>query len=163
MGENMKIEIDYSGWKFYDDIVREYGDYYYYDYGVNTVYVDDIIGLSYEGVLSQEKLDRLSKSIKENGYYFKRYQDLHLVLMPNGFYSVCSGGNHRPYLAKKLGIKKIKCAMEILIPKNILTEEQIKKCEDIDPVNTDHPYFRQLCEEYNLLPKQMRVNLNYTL
>ena len=159
----MIIKIDYTGWRFYPDIVKEYENYYFYDYGEHTVYVSDIIGLSYEGVLSQEKLNRLYESIKVNGYYFKRYSDLHLVLMPDGKYSVCSGGNHRPYLAKKLGIKKIKCVIEILIPKNILTKKQIKKCEEIDPIHTDHPYFRQLCEEYNLLPKQMRINLNYTL
>lgn len=159
----MSIKIDYTGWKFYREIVQDYGEYYLYYYGDHTVYVDDIVGLSYKGVLSQEKLDRLYHSIKENGYYFKLYRDLHLVLMPNGQYSVSSGGNHRPYLAKKLGIKKIKCVSEILIPKNLLNKEQMRKCEEVNPVNTDHPYFRQLCEEYDLLPKQIRVNLHYTL
>lgn len=159
----MRIKIDYNGWGFYRDIVKKYGDYYLYYYGDHIVYVDDIIGLSYKGVLSQEKLDILYKSIKENGYYFKLYSDLHLVLMPNGKYSVSSGGNHRPYLAKKLGIKKIMCISEILIPKSLLTDEQISKCEEIDPVNTEHPYLQQLCAEYDLLPKQMRVNIQYTL
>jgi len=159
----MSIKIDYTGWNFYRDIVQQYGDYYLYNYGDKTVYVEDIVGLSYEGVLSQEKLDRLDKSIKENGYKFKLYQDLHLVLMPNSQYSVSSGGNHRPYLAKKLGIKKIKGMVEILIPKRILTEEQIRKCEEINPIYTDHSYLRQLCEVNNLLPKNVRINTNYIL
>lgn len=155
----MKVDIDYNGWQFYDDLVKGYGEYYLYHYGDHTVYVEDIVGLSYEGVLSQEKIERLYESIKKDGYYFERYADLHLVLLPNKKYSVCTGGNHRPYIAKKFGMKKIKCNAEILIPKNYLSEEEIAICEEIDPVNSDHDYFRMLCEAYDLMPSKMRINI----
>lgn len=163
-----KIKIDYTGWEFYQDLIRAYGnqmeDYYLYFHGCPYVYSDEIIGLSYEGVLSQEKLDRLYHSIMQQGYQYERYQDLHLVYLPNKKYTVATGGNHRPYLAKLLGIKRIIGLVDILIPKSILTEDEIEECESILEeegldLHTSDPYFHELCKKYGLLPPRLKVNI----
>ena len=165
------IKIDYTGWGFHLDMIKKYAknddDYYLYEYKCNYAYTDEIVGLSYRGVLRQEKLDRLYDSIKEHGYYYDRYQDLHLVYLPDKTYTVSSGGNHRPYLAKMMGIKKVMAYIEILIPKNILTDQEIKRCEEIIEeegfdLNYSNPYFYGLCEKYDLLPPKLKVRVNYT-
>lgn len=163
-----KVKIDYTGWEYYRDLVSPYGeameDYYLYSYEYQYVYSDEIIGLTHGTVLSQEKLDDLYDSIMQQGYFYERYEDLHLVYLPNKRYTVCTGGNHRPYLAKLLGIKKIMAYVEILIPKSIITEAEIEECEEILKeegvnVNTSNPYFYRLCEKYNLLPPKMKVRI----
>ncbi|MBD7939054.1 hypothetical protein H9655_18615 [Cytobacillus sp. Sa5YUA1] len=166
MGE---VRVDYTGWEYYDQLIKQYGeqneDYYIYFYGYKSVYVDEIKGLSYEGVLRQKKLDRLYQSIKKYGYLCERYRDLHLIYLPNKTYTVATGGNHRPYLAKLLEIKKIIGMVEILIPKNLLADEQILECEKIldeegIDVHTRNPYFYKLCEEYDLLPPKMKIRIS---
>jgi hypothetical protein len=164
------VKIDYTGWKFYRDIIGKYcGDdgesnYYLYDYDCRLVHSDEIVGLSFPNVLRQEKLNRLYRSIKRNGYYFDRYQDLHLVYTPDKIYTVASGGNHRPYLARMLNIKRIKAFVEILIPKDMLTQEELNECERIlnemeFNVNTDHPYFYELCKKYDLIPSEIKIRI----
>jgi len=164
------IKIDYTGWKFFRDVVGKYGgwgqedNYYLYEHGCKMVVVDEIVGLSFPNVLSQQKLDRLYHSIKKHGYYIDRYQDLHLVYTPDKVYTVSSGGNHRPYLAKHLGIKRIKAYVEILIPKTMLTNKERNECDRIlsesEPnVNTDHPYFYELCKKYDLIPSEIKIRI----
>lgn len=165
-----EVKIDYTDWVFYEEQINQYGeqneDYYIYFYGYESAYVDEIKGLSRKGVLSQRKLERLYQSIKKNGYLYERYRDLHLLYLPDKTYTVASGGNHRPYLAKLLNIKKIMGLIEILIPKNLLNYEEILECEKIlgeeepDLHNKD-PYFYQLCEKYDLLPPKMKIRINY--
>lgn len=150
------LRIDYTGWQFFADLAKRYnGNYYKYDLGGYEVSVRNIIGLSYEGVLKEEKLKRLYQSIKKNGYIYDdfSYKDLNIVRFPDGMYSVCEGGNHRPYLAKQLGIEEIKAYVSILIPKELLTEEQIELCESIETGDFTNPILEQICRELQLLPK----------
>ncbi len=91
------IEINYTGWKFYDEMLREFcvdDDYYIYQYGELMVPTSSITGLSFPDVLSQRKLFRLYHSILEYRYRYKKknHLDLHLLLFPNGEYSAASGG-----------------------------------------------------------------------
>ncbi|AMV11553.1 hypothetical protein [Parageobacillus sp. G301] len=155
------MKIDYTGWNFFEELIKPYNNqYFYYNYGICLVEVKDIIGLSYKGVLDQEKLLRLHESIKKNGYQFRNYSDLHLVRFPNGKYSVCMGGNHRPYLAKKLGIRHIKANVDILIPKEMLSEEQLQICNDIEIDDLSNPKLKQICKELRLLPNQQPLKIN---
>ena len=164
----MTVEINYDGWKFYNEMMAKYGEYgenhFIYDYGYEMVNVDAIKGLSYPGVLRQEKLDRLYHSVKRKGYLFTRCRDLHLYCLPDRTYTVCTGGNHRPYLAKHLNIKKIRASIEIVIPTELLTNKEVKACKKILEasevgVDTTHPYFLELCERYNLIPSSVKVNI----
>lgn len=55
--------------------------------------------------------------------------------------------------------------VEILIPKNLLADEQILECEKIldeegIDVHTRNPYFYKLCEEYDLLPPKMKIRIS---
>ena len=155
-------QIDYTGWKFFADVVKEYKEdgYYLYDYGHHEIDVDKIIALSYDGVLNKEKLERLNDSIKQNGYIYKGFQDINLYKFPDGFYSVCHGGNHRPYLAKQLGIKRIMAQYSILIPKTLLSKKQIEICESLEIGDLTNEKLKKICIDVGLLPiTNIRINI----
>lgn len=154
------MNIDYSGWQFYADLVQLYhDDYYKYDIGRCAVDVDDIVGLSNGGVLREEKLQALYKSISREGYKYEgnSYMDLNLVSFPDGTYSVCEGGNHRPYVAKQLGIDEILAYVSVLIPKEMLTATQIELCESIEIGDFRNPILEKICRDLQLLPKQKLI------
>jgi hypothetical protein len=122
-------------WEHIDAILKDGNEYYQYcELGIINVNPQNIIALSLteQEVLYSGKLERLKKSISEEGWIDKSPGDLHLLLLPNGYYSVCSGGNHRTYIANLIGIPKIKASVTLVIPNELINEEVINRIEEIN-------------------------------
>ncbi|KQU19849.1 hypothetical protein CN395_02280 [Priestia megaterium] len=150
--------IEYTGWKFYDDYTEIYGrNYLTHHVGSMLVPVSRIKGLTHENVLSEEKLSRLLKSIETHGYVTtgSSHMDINLTLFPNGEFCVGNGGNHRPYLAKKLGITIIRAIVDVCIPLDLLTDEQILHFESLDPYDLpNNPELKDVAYALELMPSQ---------
>ncbi|WP_410986074.1 ParB N-terminal domain-containing protein [Bacillus paranthracis] len=150
------MEIDYTGWKFSNDLHRLYESegHHYMGYGIVTVPVEKITGLSYSGVLRQEKLNALDKSVKENGFDLQKHSpnDLNLTLYPNGEFSVESGGNHRTYLAKKIGLETITASLNVLVLENQLNDAEIKTLNTLGHFEKND-YLREIVDRLGIIPK----------
>ncbi|WP_227936017.1 hypothetical protein [Alkalihalobacillus deserti] len=149
------MEIDYTGWKFSDDLHRLYESegHHYMRYGIVTVPVERITGLSYSGVLRQEKLNALDKSVKKNGFDLQKHSpnDLNLTLYPNGEFSVGSGGNHRTYLVKKIGLETITASLDVLVLEDQLNDEEIKTLSRLGIFERDD-YLRGIVDRLGIIP-----------
>ncbi|MGN7170839.1 hypothetical protein ACTHSJ_33765 [Paenibacillus cellulositrophicus] len=109
--------------------MRDYPDrtYEVCSVGIRTVRTVDIIGLSLrpEDIANDNKMKRLRRSVEINGWKDYFPGDLHLYLTPEGKYTVCTGGNHRPYLADELGIPAIEADVDVIIPKNKIPKNSL--------------------------------------
>ncbi|MFE0341664.1 hypothetical protein P5618_015005 [Priestia megaterium] len=150
------MEIDYTGWKFSDELhgLYENEGHHYVRYGIITVPVEKITGLSYRGVLRSEKLNSLAESVEKNGFDLKRHSpnDLNLTLYPNGEYAVGSGGNHRTYLAKKIGLQTITASLDILILENQLSNDEIEILNNLGIFERDD-YLKKIVDRLGIIPK----------
>jgi hypothetical protein len=125
-------------WKHIDDLLTDGSNVYQScELGIVELNPQKIVALSLseQEVLNSGKLERLRESITKVGWVDYSPGDLHLILFPNGYYSVCSGGNHRTYLANKLGIPKIKASVTLIIPNELINKEIINKIERIRAEN----------------------------
>lgn len=152
------MKIEYTGWRFYDNYTEIYGrNYLIHHAGSMLVPVSRIKGLTHDNVLSVEKLNRLLKSIENHGYVTTSspHMDINLTLFPNGDFCVSNGGNHRPYLAKKLGITIIRAVVDVCIPLNLLTDEQIQYFESIGSYDLPNsPELKDVAYALELMPSQ---------
>ncbi|MCK6075394.1 hypothetical protein [Paenibacillus silvae] len=91
----------------------------------------DIIGLGLQpkDIANVNKMKRLRQSVATKSWKDESPIDLHLYIIPEGKYTVCSGGNHRPYLANKLHIPSIEAAVDVVIPKGKITKDTAKAIE----------------------------------
>lgn len=105
--------------------------------GIHTVHTGDIIGLSLrpEDIANDHKMKRLRQSVATKGWKDDFPIDLHLYLTPDGKYTVCTGGNHRSYLADELRIPVIEALVDVIIPKVKISEDIAKK---IDVLRRQH-------------------------
>jgi hypothetical protein len=122
-------------WLQFEDVMKDYpdGTYEVCDLGIRTVNSDDIIGLGLlpEEIANDEKMKRLRESVDKNGWKDEHPMDLHLYLTPKGKYTVCSGGNHRPYLANELKIPQIEAIVDVVIPKDKISNDSRNKIEEM--------------------------------
>lgn len=117
-------------WLTFKKVMKNYpdGTYETCDVGVQTVCTKDIIGLSLRPseIANDNKMKQLKQSVASNGWKDVSPNDLHLYLTPNGKYTVCTGGNHRSYLASELRIHSIEASVEVVIPKGKISEDTAK-------------------------------------
>lgn len=120
-------------WLPFEKIMKKYpdGTYEVCHIGIQKVHTKDIIGLGLRprDIANDNKMKRLRQSVATKGWKDESPIDLHLYLIPEGKYTVCSGGNHRPYLADKLHIPSIEAAVDVVIPKGKITEDTAKAIE----------------------------------
>ena len=112
-------------WILFDDAVRPYKPYVTVDYGITSVSPRDIIGLSnpLKEIKNDEKLIALRKTVEARGWNDEASDDnLHLIRLPDGKYTVAGEGNHLSYLSDQLNIPKIKAHVTILIPEVYIPE-----------------------------------------
>lgn len=124
-----------ENWLMFDDLTKSYAPYRVAGLGNRYINPTDIIGFSLteNEILNSGKLDSLQASVKEKGWKPLHLADFHLVLLPDGKITVCSGGNHRAYLSKKLNLSSVKAYLEILLPESEINEStfiKINKLED---------------------------------
>lgn len=112
-------------WKSFERAVKVYQEYDTVDFGIAWVNPRDIIGLSLNAneIKNDDKMKRLRSSVYLKGWTNQSPVDLHLFKLPNGKYTVCSGGNHRAYLSNELKIPQIKAKVSIIIPVKQIPEE----------------------------------------
>ncbi|WP_229754430.1 hypothetical protein [Priestia megaterium] len=138
--------------------LTNYGrNYLIHHVGSVLVPVSRIKGLAHDNVLSEEKLNRLLKSIETHGYVTtgSSHVDINLTLFPSCEFYVGAGGNHRPYLAKKLGITIIRVVVDVCIPLNLLTEEQLQHFESIGSYDLPNsPELKDVAYALELMPGQ---------
>ncbi|WML56562.1 hypothetical protein [Neobacillus sp. PS2-9] len=147
------MNIDYSGWRHLKEMMEGYEDEYVCTSGIATVPVDKIVGLTYETGLRQERLDKIEKSIKANGYDPKRFgNDIDLILFPNGEYCVQSNGNHRTYFAKKTGMKTVEANVDVIVPKSSLSQNQINSIESLGDFWKRSDKLIEIAKELGLIP-----------
>lgn len=104
---------------FYDFL-----DYEFEEIGLQTVKVDDIVGMSYPR--NEEYNDDFSPKVKDERWEYQynlvinggTMEPIHLNLMPNGKYTVSSDGNHRLSVAKTCGIQYIDAYVYKMVEKN---------------------------------------------
>jgi hypothetical protein len=132
--------VESNEWLHIDDVLSPFGDSYRILHaGVSSVNPSDIVALSISvnDVLSSGKLPILAEKIKEKGWQDISPRTLHLVKLPNSKYTVESGGNHRAYYSRKLGLKLIKADVDVLIPNDLISPEfmtTIQKLDDEIPI-----------------------------
>ncbi|WP_060678764.1 hypothetical protein [Virgibacillus halodenitrificans] len=128
-------------WKKSEQLYKQYGVYELYDIGAMWVDTADIIGLSLrpKDIKDDEDMRYLKKSVKERGWENTHRMTLHLVRLPNGKFTVGSGGNHRTYLSREIGFERLKALVSVLIPTKYLMDEDYAKIE----------YFTLKFHEYN--------------
>ena len=73
-------------------------------------------------------------------------QTLHLVRLPNGKFTVGSGGNHRTYLSKEIGLDRLIAFVSVLVPTKYLTEEDHA---DIEYFILKHNEYYNLADKKN--------------
>ncbi|PKG23832.1 hypothetical protein [Niallia nealsonii] len=148
-------------WVLFDQAVRPYKPYVTVDFGITSISPKNIIGLTFptREIKNDNKLTDLRKSVELKGWNDKSPADLHLFLLPNGKYTVATGGNHRSYLSNKLEIPKIKAMVTILIPEKYITEN-IKSQLDYYS-NKEDMYKKEALELNKFLQKQGTRRKNY--
>ncbi|MBM7572665.1 hypothetical protein [Aquibacillus albus] len=147
MYQNQKSKRE-IGWKYFNDLVEPYGECLYLDYGVTKINPKNIIGLSYSGVVSEEKLVRLVELVNASGWNDNSPQDLHLLLLPNGYFTVSTGGNHRTILSNKMGLDWIKANVEVLIPYERVSPEVKGQLQSLEKtIEKEDEIFTQVFKE----------------
>ncbi|GKU80789.1 hypothetical protein [Niallia sp. NCCP-28] len=149
-------------WVLFDQAVRPYKPYVTVDLGITSISPKNIIGLTFptKKIKSDAKLTDLRKSVELKGWNDRSPADLHLFLLPNGKYTVATGGNHRSYLSNKLEIPKIQAMVSILIPEKYMTENiqsQMKYYADKEEV-----YKKEALDLQKFLEKQGNRRKNYS-
>lgn len=139
-------------WKSSEQLYKRYGVYELYDIGAMWVDTADIIGLSLRpsSIKDDEDMRYLRESVKEKGWKNIHYRTLHLVRLPNGKFTVGSGGNHRTYLSKEIGLERLIAFVSVLVPTKYLTEED----------HADIEYFTLKYNEYYNLADKKNKHLN---
>lgn len=119
-------------WISFERAIKPYDNFFSVDYGISWVNPQDIIGLSLNPrkVKNGEKTKQLRDSVALNGWTNQSPFTLHLYRLPNGKFTVGNGGNHRAYLSNKLKIPRIRALVTIVIPANLISEEQRSQLED---------------------------------
>lgn len=147
------MKIDYSGWKNLDQMMKGYEDEYTCMSGKATIPVNKIVGLTWKDGLIQERLDKIKNSIKEHGYDPARFgDDIDLILFPNGEYCVQSNGNHRTYFASKSGMKTLSANVDVIVPKKLLSNSQIKSIEEIEDFWERNDRILSIAKQLGLTP-----------
>lgn len=139
-------------WKSSDLLYKRYGVYELYDIGAMWVDTADIIGLSLppSSIKDDEDMRYLKESVNEKGWKNIHYRTLHLIRLPNGKFTVGSGGNHRTYLSKEIGLERLIAFVSVLVPIKYLIEE--------DQANME--YFTMKHSEYYKLADNKNKYLN---
>lgn len=118
-------------WLTTNKAVKMFRPYDVVDLGITWINPKDIIGLLFpvKEIKNDEKIQRLRQLVNSNGWDDKTPSDLHLYFLPNGKFTVATGGNHRSYLSNELNIPKIKAYVTILLPINSIPEVVKSKVE----------------------------------
>jgi hypothetical protein len=118
-------------WLNFEEAVDRYKPFHTVYYGIIDIHPKDIIGLSLpeKQIKNDHKMLKLRELVSNNGWNDPHPSDLHLYHLPNGKFTVCSGGNHRSFLANELMIPKIKAYVTILIPRKSIDDEIKSKME----------------------------------
>lgn len=148
-------------WVLFDQAVRPYKPYVTVDLGITSISPKDIIGLTFptKKIKNDAKLTDLRKSIELKGWNDRSPADLHLFLLPNGKYTVATGGNYRSYLSNQLEIPKIKAMVSILIPEKYITDNIKSQLENY--TDKEEMYKKEALELHNFLQKQGIRQKNY--
>jgi hypothetical protein len=96
--------------------------------GICLIDPTNIIALSrpYEQICNDSNMQYLRESVAKRGWQDPHPQTLHLLRLPEGQYTVSSGGNHRAILSNELGLKEIKSLISVLIPQSFLNDKTKK-------------------------------------
>ncbi|MBY3618605.1 hypothetical protein HGO21_03505 [Acinetobacter sp. CUI P1] len=131
------------------------GTYEASDVGIQTVSTEDIIGLSLRpsDIVNDDKMKRLRQSVATKGWIDEFPMDLHLYLTPDVKYTVCTGGNHRTYLADELRIPSIEALVDVVIPKSRISENTAKT---IDALRRNYQNLENKANELNQYLKTQR-------
>lgn len=108
------------------------GSYYILNIGIRKVETKDIIGLSLwppEKLVIDKKMKRLRSSVVEKGWHDPNPEDLHLYLIPEGKFTVSTGGNHRSILADELKISRIEAFISLVVPKLKINDKIVNLIE----------------------------------
>jgi len=121
-------------WFTYKELMESYtdGSYFQFDCGICTVPTKDILGLSLwppAELLSDSKMGHLRESVNRKGWNDPYPGDLNLRRLPNGVYTVCEGGNHRPLLADELGIREIQANVVLVVPISMIDSKVLSEME----------------------------------
>ncbi|MEA3318417.1 MAG: hypothetical protein U9Q88_00215 [Bacillota bacterium] len=68
----------------------------------------------YPEILNDYKMNKLKKSVEENGWTNEAPSTIRLLELPNGDLLVAGCGNHRAVLSKELSIPVIKAAVAVV-------------------------------------------------
>lgn len=130
----------------FEQAVKEFEPYEIVDYGLAWIKPKKIIALSLPAnqIINDEKMNRLKSLVNINGWNDPYPISLYLYRLPNGNYSVCSGGNHRAYLSNILNIPLIQANVSILIPFYIISKETKEELEYL--LIKKKEYFKEACE-----------------
>lgn len=128
------IKLFRKRWMLFDQVVKPYKPFVTVEYGVIPVPVDDIIGLSLpvSKIRNSEKMKELRVSVKQKGWIDDDSEDLHLYRLPDGKYTVASGGNHRIFLSHQIDKQKINAMVSLLIPESYIPENIKAKIKDYE-------------------------------
>lgn len=155
------IKLFKKRWILFDQAVRPYKPYVTVDLGITSISPKDIIALNSPSktIKKDDKLTELRKSVEIKGWNDKDPADLHLFRLPNGKYTVATGGNRRSYLSNQLDIPKIKALVTILIPEQYITENIKSQIEYYS--NKEEMYKKEALELDKFLQKQGFKRKNY--
>ncbi|KJD47131.1 hypothetical protein [Paenibacillus terrae] len=96
--------------------------YYKVDLGIQKVEPKKIVALSRP--IDDRKLERLRKSVKDDGWTDINPQTILLWKLPNGDLIVDGEGNHRAYYSRTEEVKEIKAEVSLIIDLSKLTKNQ---------------------------------------
>lgn len=137
----MQLRKREKQWQVSEEVTSKYAPFTSFDLGRVCVSPNKIIGLTFPvgEIRHDSKMESLRQSVSSHGWNDKCPGDLHLYLLPDGNYTVATGGNHRSYLSNELNIDLIEAVVSVLIPFSLIPED----------IQEKHEYFYAEYDRYN--------------